>query len=104
MTKQHSVTPEQAVEVLNRIHAADPTVMPALIAVRVACNEAVGDDPTVQVMRRKSEGNTYKDEVGFLGVLNGIFGVKEDGWGYIAAYYKDDDDPMSLTHFGVLED
>jgi len=37
----------------------------------------------------------------FLGILNGIVGVKEDGWGYIAAVFDDTD---RLVEFQVLEE
>jgi hypothetical protein len=77
-------TPEEAIEVLNRIHEADPTVMPALIQLRVPCNEAVADDPTVQVYG----GTGMEPTVGILGVLNGVFGCRpETTRGYIGAQY-----------------
>lgn len=90
-------TPEECIEVLNRIHAADPTVLPALIAHRVACNKAVADDPTVQVGRY---GPPQSDiwEVGLLGVINGIFGIREGSQGWIGAYYDDD---RTLLRFGL---
>lgn len=85
---------DRAIEVLNRIHAADPTVLPALIAHRVPCNIAVGDDPTVQV--GKIDG-TDQDEVGLLGIINGLFGVQgPKAVGFIAANYDDD---HNLTNF-----
>jgi hypothetical protein len=34
---------EMAVEVMNRINEADPTVLPALLTQRVWCNDAVPD-------------------------------------------------------------
>lgn len=67
-------TAEHAVEVLNRIHAADPSVLPTLIAHRVPCNDAVADDPTVQVLGLP-DGSVVG--VGLLGVINGIFGVQD---------------------------
>lgn len=75
------MNPVQVVEVLNRIHKADPTVLPALIEQRVPCNQAVADDPTVQVGRALD--GTW--EVGFLGILNGALGIREDGYGHITA-------------------
>jgi hypothetical protein len=78
-------TPAEAVTVLNRIHATDPTVLPRLIERRVACNRALAADPTVQV------GNGTTDyEVGILGILNGVFGIGNDGLGHIAAHYDGD--------------
>ena len=84
-----AVTVDHAIEVLNRIHKADPTVMPALVDYRVECNEQVADDPTVQVRSYPgAPGPPYM--VGLLGVLNGIFGTQPATTiGYIAACYED---------------
>jgi hypothetical protein len=76
---------DHTIEVLNRIHAADPTVLPALCEFRVPCNEAVAEDPTVQVFRRDGA-----DSVGLLGILNGIFGIREGNQGFIAIRRDDD--------------
>lgn len=99
-----------AIEVLNRIHELDPTVLPALIRHRTRCNQALADDPTVQVGPR-TVGHEYQPthptmgcnlcgrepgsdahvvreegyEVGILGIINGIFGTNGDGKGWIAA-------------------
>ena len=82
---------DTAIEVLNRVHTADPTVLPALINHRVPCNEAICEDVTVQVGKHDGEW-----QVGLLGILNGIFGIQETGIGYIGAHYNDD---KVLTHF-----
>lgn len=84
---------DHAVDVLNRIHNADPTVLPALISYRVQCNEMIADDPTVQVGSIKEDKGRW--EVGLLGIINGIFGTDETGWGYIAANLEDG----VITHF-----
>ena len=60
---------DRAIEVLNRVHQADPTVLPALIEYRVPCNDAVADDPTVQVRG----GYDSPVTVGLLGIINGLF-------------------------------
>lgn len=137
-----------AVDVLNRIHRLDPTVLPQLIEFRVPCNEALADDPTVQVQAREicpscrgtlwtedenweperpwngersigeglipcgacNEGGWSVDpkepgmdpgyEVGLLGIINGLFGVRwEDGPGFIGA--RSDGDG-NLLGFAVL--
>lgn len=77
---------DHAIAVLNRINEADPTVLPALIGFRVPCNIEVADDPTVQV-GTLSETSW---EVGLLGILNGIFGIRENGFGWIAAESNQD--------------
>jgi hypothetical protein len=79
-------TVNEAIEVLNRIHKADPTVLPALIFHRVECNHQVAEDKTVQVGTVSNGGY----EVGILGIINGIFGVDENGWGHIYANFDDE--------------
>jgi hypothetical protein len=82
---------------LNQINDLDPSVLPALIAYRVPCNKEVGEHPTIQTGKTK---DGY--EVGILGILNGLFGVNEDGWGYIAAHYKDKE-LKEIERFAILE-
>lgn len=90
-------TPEEAIEVLNRIHKADPGVLTALCRFRTPCNSEVADDPTVQVKVVKEWGGEYC-VVGLLGIINGIFGTQSDGKGYIGAYYGTDGE---ISHFGL---
>lgn len=78
------------VEVLNRIHKLDPTVLPALIETRVPCNEELADDPAVQVLATNGDGIF---EIGILGILNGLV---ENGEGYVFAIF---DTEGNLTHF-----
>lgn len=82
----------KVIETLNRIHEVDPTVLPALIEFRVPCNDALAGDPTIQVGQRREEDGW---EVGFLGILNGVLGIREDGWGHVTAHYS----AGKLTHF-----
>jgi hypothetical protein len=88
------VTVDGAIAVLNAVHRADPTVLPALIRYRVPCNEGVANHPTVQV-----RGDAGEALVGLLGILNGIFGLMPNGSGFMAACY---DDHGELTHFENL--
>jgi hypothetical protein len=76
---------DEAIAVLNRIHKSDPSVLPALIFHRVPCNQTLADDPTVQVGKTGQEDVEW--EVGLLGIINGLFGIQEDGFGYIAANF-----------------
>lgn len=82
MSEPNPVSVDEAIEVLNRIHQADHHVLPALMRHRVPCNTAVADDPAVQVGPGPNRSGWV---IGLLGVLNGIFGADDDGWGYIVA-------------------
>ena len=79
------VSPDRAIEVLNEIVKLDPKAAHDLVEYRVPCNMALGDHPSVQVVQG-DEGLA----VGLLGVLNGIFGTDENGWGTLCAVFEDD--------------
>lgn len=69
----------RAVRVLNEALAADPSVA-KLFKQRVCINQALADHPTIQV---SSEGGVTT--VGVLGLINGLFGIRSDGYGHITA-------------------
>jgi hypothetical protein len=80
-----------AVNLLNSALQCDPEAVRALLEHRVPCNNALADHPTIQVGDIDGQRR-----VGILGLLNGIFGTDERGWGYIGAQFDDAD---KLTHF-----
>ena len=85
---KNTVSLDDAIEYLNSLVEIDALAMAAIISNRVPCNQAMADHPTVQVHAyQKEEG--YK--VGFLGLLNGLFGVDESGYGDIAAIFDERD-------------
>jgi len=96
MEKDKEVTVEKAIEVLNRAVKSDPDAMDKLFNHRVPCNEILAEDPTIQVRGHRTKGWSIDDtkgivikeesnyKVGLLGILNGIFGVDEESWGFIS--------------------
>lgn len=94
---------DSVIATLNRLHQADPTVLPSLIATRVTCNEAIANDPTIQVEEVSDDCDPphIGHRVGFLGILNGVFGVDEDGWGPIAAWYNAAGDLVRFERTGA---
>lgn len=82
MIKQ-SITLEEVVAFLNELVVIDRAAMTALVETRVPCNEALADHPTVQVSCREDGAR-----VGLLGILNGLFGVDERGYGAIGAQFS----------------
>lgn len=80
------VSAGHAVRFLNELARLDPVAMLALVGQRVPCNQAIVDHPTVQVTDHAGH-----PEVGLLGVLNGLFGVFDEGpqkgWGGIGARF-----------------
>jgi hypothetical protein len=103
MTVRKKVSISDVLKVLNRALEADPDAMAKLREAKVPCNEALAHDPEIQVGMEEHPGSVHDvwedDEpvsvggrkvysVGFLGVLNGIFGIdKRTGFGAIAAVY-----------------
>jgi hypothetical protein len=81
---KETITPSEAVDFLNELLALDRPVIAALIANRVPCNKALADHPTVQA---GAQHGGY--HVGMLGILNGLFGTYEDGYGPITAEFGD---------------
>ena len=83
-------TVDEAIAILNTILEADPKAIEALVQHRVGCNTTLADHPTVQVGKNDSPGGEVRQyTVGLLGIINGLFGVDQDGWGYIATEYSD---------------
>ncbi len=78
---KYTVTIDETIAYLNDLARLDPKAMRLWVLSVVPCNEGLAHHPTVQV--GITEGKTY--EVGPLGVLNGLFGADEDGWGEIVA-------------------
>ena len=82
---EFEITPQDAIDVLNRMLQTDREATLELFNLEVPCNEGIGDDPTIQV------GPSYLDDTPLvvrpLGVINGLFGVGEDGFGPIAMYF-----------------
>lgn len=80
---KESVTIDDAIELLNDALNKDPMAMWALATTRVTCNEVLADHPTIQVGKYSDD---YK--VGLIGILNGIFGAADDGYGAIAGDFE----------------
>ena len=80
-----SITVENVIEVLNEALIADPKAMNQLIlGCKTECNKKLADHPTIQV------GYNGKFQFGTLGLLNGLFGIDEKGFGPICAVIDDE--------------
>lgn len=72
---------EAFVAVLNRALESDSAAIDQLFDHRVKCNEALADDPSIQVRARDGGVTT----LGVLGLINGLIGISDYGFGLIAA-------------------
>lgn len=79
-----TVSLEETIDFLNDAIRTDSKAMENLFESRVLCNQEMADHPTIQVMSLDG-----KYLVGLIGILNGLFGVDEYGWGPIAAVWDD---------------
>ena len=84
MSKPDTVSVDDAIAYLNELIELDRSTIAALIANRIPCNRALADHQTAQCGERYG-GFT----IGMIGVLNGLFGVDDDGWGFIAFVFED---------------
>jgi len=84
---------------LNTLLDADQSFVERLISHRLPCNEAIANHPSVQV---GNKGAGY--EAGILGVLNGFFGVFDNGprrgWGALMAVYEGE----RLVRFAIMSE
>ncbi len=78
-------TANKIVEFLNDLLEYDRAAVAALVAGRVICNQKMADHPTVQVHSQKDGFH-----IGLLGILNGLCGIKKNGYGLIVAHFGND--------------
>lgn len=93
-----SVRPDvdELISFLNDLLTVDRYAVAELLTVRVPCNRAMADHPTVQV-QGNGAGTTFiapgSHRVGVLGLLNGYCGTidtgERAGWGPITVVYED---------------
>jgi hypothetical protein len=86
MPIKQEITPDATAELLNELLSIDRQAVSGLIATRIPCNDLLADHPTVQVVTENGQC-----KVGFLGILNGLFGVDDKGYGPIAIEVKEED-------------
>jgi hypothetical protein len=84
-----------AKELVNRMNEllkddAAHELLQRMLSVLFDVTDEVAHHPTIQV--------SQEDTVGFLGMLNGVVGIRPDGYGHITAVY---DDNCKLASFSV---
>lgn len=84
---------DHTIRLLNEALKLDPQAVTALIEHRVPCNDQLADHPSIQCGHPPDQPTA---RVGLLGLLNGIFGADENGWGPIAAVFEE---PDTLVRF-----
>jgi hypothetical protein len=81
-----SITAQDACNLLNDFLKLDPKSAQALTLHHEKCNQKVANHPTIQVAKH---GKSTISQVGLLGIINGMFGVRKDGMGPICCEFND---------------
>ena len=98
---REQISLDDVIQLLNGLVHADQNGITCLVEQRVPCNDKLGRHPTVQTSTDE-EGHLV---FGLLGILNGVFGVDDEGWGPIMAVFEDRADGCSvITKFQKTED
>lgn len=87
--REKKVTAQDVVDLMNAAAALDPQAVRALVHARVVCNDALAGHPSIQVGRASDTDPGGPWVVGLLGILNGIFGTFDNGWGCITVILDD---------------
>lgn len=85
---KESVSVQDVCDLLNEMLKADYGCVEALVSYRAMCSDIIADHPTIQV--RKFKDDEFPT-VGILGILNGLFGIREDGMGALCMEVDDED-------------
>lgn len=94
-----TITINEIIKVLNDAFTLDPAAVQDLISTRFPCNQKLRDHETIQV-HAYGDSSMNNPKVGFLGMLNGLIGIDQNGSGAIAAKYNDD---KELTGFVMTD-
>lgn len=85
------IDPGVVVKYLNELLEADNEAIKSLVQHRVKTNDKMMEHPSICVMCDSDEnGNPINPVVGLLGVINGLVGLGQNGWHYIAAEFDED--------------
>jgi hypothetical protein len=87
MALKQNVSAQEVCDLLNEMLKVDYSCTSALFSHREKCNKDMADHPTIQV--RQYPDDEYSS-VGILGILNGLFGIREDGMGAICMEVEDE--------------
>lgn len=102
-----SISLDSVIDFLNEWSSIDPHAAIALVLARVPCNDATLKHKTIQAGYKENNINSHP-EVGFLGVLNGLFGIFEtgdslDGAGPIAIKYDNECGRITFARTDSIE-
>lgn len=74
---------DDIIHFLNKLIEIDKDAIQSLVENRVSCNEELANHPTVRV-------SSNENSVGIIGIINGLFGIDNNGRGPITCVIDDD--------------
>ena len=84
---RETVSVDETIKFLNGLVCLDGNAVLELVENRVSCNGELACHCSVQVMENGDRPGSW---VGMLGILNGLFGVDEEGSGQITAVFDEE--------------
>lgn len=96
MKEQISI--DDVVAFFNEMLELDSGVTNSLINNRTKCNDKFTDHPTIQVQQRVEDPSP---KVGILGIINGIFGINEHGFGPICCEVDENNKIIKFKRTGL---
>ncbi len=101
MEGKTEITLDDVISYLNELVSLDRKAIEGVVEARVKCNnEALVNHPTCLVTRVSKDGKDLDIRVGFLGIINGVFG----GEHRIAAQYDDHNNLIKFMHYNPSKD
>ena len=105
---KETISVDDTIVFLNELLAYDSEAIRDLILFgKVSCNEKMANHPTVQVGVIKNSNGLKSFSLGFLGLLNGLFGIHDlSGYGEIAALFDDENKLLKferVNHQDVID-
>jgi len=92
------ISKQDVCDLLNEMLKLDYDCVYKLVTNRIKCNDSITNHPTIQVGINKEDNSNI---VGIMGILNGFFGINDDGSGAIC--YLIDDKSGKIIKFEIID-
>lgn len=93
----NEVVTQQIIDLLNEVNKLDSKALKELIELRVECNDALANHPSIQCRF----GSNEKNYVRLLGFLNGLSGTDDRGFGGVTMVLGDHGDILEFKRTDV---
>jgi len=80
---------DNAVKILNEALELEPDVIRRMFYFKFCVGPGLVEHPTIQVLKADNVRDFDIHTLGVLGLINGLFGIRADGYGRITGIYED---------------